>query len=500
MATLSHELDARTRLRRIDAAWGFACETLAYASMPKDTPKNTPAAPGSLPPAAAPPAHTPPTNNRFARFARLTGLGASAAARHLSQKVVGAFGSKEQAIAGEHRANLKTAVEVTRALGELKGGAMKIGQMLATDPELLPKEMVEQLSQLQHSAPPMAFETVRAVLQSTYGCPLEEVFSSFSETAIGAASIGQVHVATTTAGVRVAVKVQYPGIADTIGSDINNFGTLLNIARATVPKERVDGYLEEVRAVVMAESDYVNEANNLERFQVILKDVEGVRVPIPLHELTHKNVLVMEYFEGVRLTDWLADASSGDKTVQGQRLLNAYLEMIHVHGVLHADPHPGNFMVLTGPKHAPTSTQRVPCIGVLDLGCVRDYPIAFMDNMLQLLCDLWRHDLSALQTTWTRAGFLDLGVDPEVAYEWLSLIFAPLLNDVVTDFSSWKIQQDSMNFVMQHPSIKRLAPPREALFYLRVLVGLRALMHQTGMQLNLYQISRDICRKRGLLR
>jgi predicted unusual protein kinase regulating ubiquinone biosynthesis (AarF/ABC1/UbiB family) len=467
-----------------------------------------------------------PTSSRFSRFAKITGLSASVAARHLTQKVVSAFTDEESAQESERRAMAQSAEQMRKTLGELKGAAMKVGQMLATDPEILPPEIAEQLSQLQHSAPPMDLATVRGVVEGALEQKLEDVFTSFSEKPIGAASIGQVHRATTKDGMNVAVKVQYPGIADTIASDMKNLGSLLVIARAQLPKDRVDAYLDEVTTVLQKESDYLNEADNLERFQVLLKDVEGVRVPIPVHELTRKQVLVMELFEGERLEDWLAKAPPEQKTVQGRRFLKAYLEMIHRHGALHADPHPGNFLVLTtmessngaptggrlsggGPASGSagageglataTPENGVPPIGILDLGCVRDYPVGFMDDQLRLLAGLWKHDIQALQTTWRKLGFMDKGVDPELIYDWLQLIFEPLTSNKITDFGTWKIHETALRFVLDNPSIKLWAPPREVLFYVRVLAGLRALMHKVGMRLNVYELSREVCRERGII-
>lgn len=448
---------------------------------------------GAGAPTRAPPQS--PTVGRFSRFAKLTGLGASVTARHVAQRVAGAFSDEATAAAGEKRARAKSAEQMTKTLGELKGAAMKLGQMLATDPDLMPAEFVDQLSLLQHSAPAMDFATVKAAVEAAFARPIDELYAEFSQEPIGAASIGQVHRARTRDGMAVAVKVQYPGIADTIRSDMNNLGSLLVMARAALPKDRVDGYLEEITTVIERESDYLCEADNLERFQLVLKDVPGVRVPIPVHELTRKTVLTMELFHGRRLEDWLASAPDDQKTAQGQRLLRAYLEMIHEHGALHADPHPGNFMVLDD-----DTTDEVPPIGLLDLGCVRDYPVAFMDLQLKLLVGLWRHDLDSMQAVWREMGFLDNHVEPELIYDWMTMLFEPLLVDRVTDFGTWKVTEEAMRFVLDNPSIKLWAPPREVLFYVRVLAGVRALLHKVGMKVNAYQISRQVVRERGLIK
>lgn len=464
----------------------------APSAAPSAAPTSAPTSAPSAAPTTAPP-------GRLSRFARLTGLTAGVAARHLTQKVVSALSPDDEAAAAarEKKATQKSAEQVRKTLGELKGAAMKVGQMLATDPELLPPEVVAELSQLQHSAPPMSFSAVREVIEGSLEQRLEDLFDEFAEEPIGAASIGQVHRARTVDGLDVAVKVQYPGIAETIRSDMKNLGSLLVLARAQLPRARVDSYLEEVTSVIERESDYVNEANNLERFQLILKEVPGVRVPIPVHELTRKNVLVMELFRGTKLEPWLANAPHEQRSVQGRRLLQAYLQMIHVHGALHADPHPGNFLVLDADPNG--FIDGVPPIGLLDLGCVRDYPLSFGDGQLRLLAALWTHDLDRIQATWRELGFLDDGVDPELVYEWFQLILAPLLENKVTDFGAWRIQEDALRFVLDNPTIKSFAPPREVVFYVRVLAGLRALMHKVGLRLNVHEMSRDVVRARGFL-
>jgi ubiquinone biosynthesis protein len=345
----------------------------------------------------------------------------------------------------------------------------------------------------------MPFDQVRDVVEKALGGSLSDHFTMFSEEPIGAASIGQVHRATLRDGMAVAVKVQYPGIADTIRSDVKNLGSLMNLARAQLPRDRVDSYLEEVASVLERESDYLREADNLERFHVVLRDVEGVKVPTPVHELTRKNVLTMEMFNGRRLEDWLATASPEHKAAQGRRLLTAYVEMMHRHGALHADPHPGNFMVLEGELSTTKEGLSVPPIGLLDLGCVRDYELSFTDDLIRLLAAMWHHDVDALQAAWRSMGFSDKGIDPEMIYEWLTLVLEPLLVDREFDFGTWHVQDRLMRFVLDNPKLKTWAPPREVIFYMRVLAGMRGLLHKTGVKLNAYAISRAVAHERGLV-
>lgn len=426
-----------------------------------------------------PPDDETPRTGRLSRLARLSGLGAGVAARHITQRVASAFQTDAEAEEARRRTLQRSAANVVTAFAELKGAAMKVGQMLSTDPELLPPEVSEQLSLLQRDAPPMPFAVVRQVVETALGGSLGDLFREFSEQSLGAASIGQVHRAITADGQEVAVKIQYPGIADTIESDMKNLGALLGFARAAVPKERLDMYLEEVTEVLQRESDYLWEADQLERFQTVLRNVEGVRTPLPVHELTRKNVLTMEFIEGRRLTEWLLGAGDEARRKQGERLVHAYLEMVHVHGALHADPHPGNFLV-----------DESDHLVFLDLGCVRDYDPTFADDLIRIVQSLWRGDLDNAVGAWQRMGFRDDQVEPEVIYEYLELILEPLLVDREFDFGAWPIHERGLRFIKENPSLLTFAPPREALFYLRVLAGLRGLLGSAGVRLNAHRLAR----------
>ena len=428
------------------------------------------------------------TQGRLGRFARLSSMTASVAARQIGGRIAAAFQDEQQRAKARKRTNQRSAEQIVTTMGQLKGAAMKVGQILSTDPELLPDEMTDALSALQSSAPPMDFETVREVIEAALDCDLDDAFSSFSREAIGAASIGQVHRATTTAGLQVAVKVQYPGIVDTIESDMKNLGSMLNLARVSYSRAQVETYLDEVTQVILRESDYLAEADALELFQTVLHDVEGVRSPAPVHALTRKNVLTMEFVEGERLADFLSTAGPAERTQKAERLIRAYITMMHDHDVLHADPHPGNFLVDTDGQ-----------VVFLDLGCVRSYAPAFQRGLIAILLALWRGDLDALLHHLDTLGHSREGVDPELIYEWLEMVLEPLLVDRPFDFGAWPIHERSLRSVKQHPSVLRFAPPKEAIFYLRTLAGLRGLLGQSHTEVNAYRIAKAAVEKMGLL-
>jgi predicted unusual protein kinase regulating ubiquinone biosynthesis (AarF/ABC1/UbiB family) len=204
----------------------------------------------------------------------------------------------------------------------------------------------------------------------------------------------------------------------------------------------------------------------------------------------------MEFFDGEKLEPWLMAASAEQKALQGRRLMEVFLQTMHRHHLLHADPHPGNFLVLTGEP----DEGGVPPLGILDAGCVREYEAAFTDDLIRFLVSLWRHDTDEMAAITTKLGFAGATQDIDEVYEWNQIILAPLLNDREWDFASWKIQEEAMRFLLEHPNIRQWAPPREILFYVRTLAGLRGLLHKTGIRINACRLARGMAEERGLLR
>ena len=433
------------------------------------------------------PKATHKATGRFGRFAKLSGMTATVAARTLGQKVAGAFQTEESREEHRRRTLETNAKTMADTMGQLKGAAMKVGQMLSADPDLLPKEMAGALAGLQSEAPPMDLDMVHAQIRKHLGGPVEEFYSWFSPEPIGAASIGQVHRATTIAGEDVAVKVQYPGVRESVASDLKNLSSFLNLARVRLTKEQTDAYLQEVTEVLERESNYLDEADSLERFRTVLKDVPGVRVPTPFYDLTREEVLTMEFIEGERLVDWVKKQDEATRTEYGERLITAFVHMMHVHGVLHADPHPGNFLV---DMHGD--------IVFLDLGCVRQYPLSFSQGLAKVLIAHWRGDVERMMSLLKELGFRTDTIDPEVAYEWFEIVLEPLLKDVTFDFNAWSIHDTSRKFMLAHPSLIDFHPPPEAIFYLRVLAGLRGIMGNANICINAHRLSKTALKELGI--
>ncbi|MGH2987039.1 MAG: ABC1 kinase family protein, partial [Solirubrobacterales bacterium] len=222
--------------------------------------------------------------SRVRRSAKLgTALGGQAA-RYAGTRAAGVARSEEGAQSKLEARHLETALKMVRTLGEMKGAAMKLGQLASfIDTEFLPPEYAEiyqeELAKLRTSAPPMPWEKVSAVIEDDYGEPVHEHFSEFEPEAFAAASIGQVHRATLLDGRRVAVKIQYPGVAEALESDMRNAGMLVRLARALAPGLDAKEVAQELRERVMEELDYEYEAQNQRSFSRAYRDHPFIYVP-----------------------------------------------------------------------------------------------------------------------------------------------------------------------------------------------------------------------------
>ena len=433
---------------------------------------------------------------RLKRAWKLGSMSARVTASSLMSKVgnkilPGDADKKEEAL---KRAFEKNAARAVEALGQLKGASMKIGQLLSADPEMLPDEFSSVLSSLQRDAPPMTYVTVKDQIETALDRPLETVFSYFDPEPIGSASLGQVHRARLEDGTDVAVKVQYPGVADSFESDLKTLKSLMIYARAVVEKEKLHAYLQEIRRIMTDELDYTNEAENLARFQDILADRQGVSSPKPYPQWTRSTVLVMEFMEGEKLDDALEKMEPGPRRDELLlRWVSLFSWMFHEQLELHADPHPGNFLI--GEEDE---------LILLDFGCVKKFDPSFSDGLLDVLDAVWQDDHRRAM-----AKLLDLGFgnskmdaedfDEELLAQYHQILLAPFVDNVPFDFADWSPARDGKMFMLRHPSFLKFTVPSEALAYLRVLSGIKGLLAKMDARLEIATMAVDTARRRGRL-
>lgn len=426
---------------------------------------------------------------RLGRAMKLGKLATRVAGSALKAGVAKATGAEGDMLA---TAAVNNARQIVDALGEMKGAAMKVGQLLSSDPDLVAPEFADQLTSLQKAAPPMDFASVQGVIEDALDRPMSDVFRFFEPDPLGSASIGQVHRATLFDGRDVAVKVQYPGIKASLDSDLRNLGTVLKMGRVFMTKERGDEFVAEAREAILGEADYAQEGRNLERFHTLLADQPGVRVPAPVLELTRETLLVMEFIEGAKLDDaLLALDDRAERSRIMQRFVELFVYMFHDEQVLHGDPHPGNFLLT--PEHD---------IALLDWGCAKDFRPEVTDGVFQMLLAFWNDDMAELSRLLQHFGFgREGGRMPthDVLREYHRMILEPVAVNAPFDYSTWSVHGRARSYVLRHPDMLRLVPPAELLLYFRVLTGVKGLVTRVDADVNLRALAEAGCRRRGLL-
>jgi predicted unusual protein kinase regulating ubiquinone biosynthesis (AarF/ABC1/UbiB family) len=280
------------------------------------------------------------------------------------------FLSQEARRNAREKASRESAQTLFKGLSLLKGTALKIAQMLSLEMDILPEEVCRELSKAYHRVPPINRALVRKIVQDGLGRPPEVLFSQFDSDAFAAASLGQVHRAVNGDGRELAVKIQYPGIAKTIRSDLSLMGNLL---APVVQGDWLNPTLDEIAVRLREEVDYLHEADNLIFFYTHLA-MEGVCVPRVLPDLTSVTVLTTTMMPGKPLDQWLEDNPGQEARDHiAQKLSDMVLKGLYELHVIHADPNPGNFII------ADDLT-----IGLVDFGCVKRLDPGFVEQYRQL--------------------------------------------------------------------------------------------------------------------
>ena len=428
-----------------------------------------------------------PLSGRLGRLGKLGAAALGASSRYLGDRMVDALRDSDARRDAQSQRLIDAGTRLAETMGDLKGAAMKLGQMLSVDNAVLPEEVRKALSVLQRQAPPMPFARVKALVEAHLGAPLDQHFASFDEAVLGAASLGQVHGAVLRDGRQVAVKVQYPGIASTIGSDMANLRALLKVTPIPGLSGRLDDYTHELREAFASEADYLNEAANLHRFAPLVAELEGIVIPQPIEALCRQELLVMERLQGRLLNDAWSSLDQDQCNHIGARLMLFYSTTFHRHQVIHADPHPGNFLLLDNGD-----------LGVLDFGCVRQYEPEHTDGYLRILEATWSDNDDAVSQAYADLGFGkgESPVEAAVVGDFNRILAAPFCHRGLFDFSAWDFRQEMAPFLLKHPQMFRLNPAPMDLLYMRVLSGLRGMLHAGGCQVDVQHYARVMCDER----
>ena len=276
-----------------------------------------------------------------------------------------------------------------------QGLLIKTGQFLGTRPDVVPDAYIEVLSKLQDEVPPESFEHIRDVIERELGRPMSDVFAEFDEQPVASASLAQVHRAVLKDGRVVAVKVQYPGIDRIVDIDLANMSFFIGVLNKLDRTMDYRFVAEEMRKHIPLELDFINEGHNAERIAADFADVHDIVVPKIYWDYTARRVLTMEYIDGIKITDYDAMHRQGiDSSDVAKILVYAFAEMIVKFGFFHADPHPGNLMVLPGPK-----------LVLIDFGQAKELEPEFQATLLQFTKTLLSGDMQAMGVAFRDLGF-----------------------------------------------------------------------------------------------
>ncbi|MEU8573314.1 ABC1 kinase family protein [Streptomyces asoensis] len=393
---------------------------------------------------------------RTARLATLPLGFAGRATWGLGKRIVG-----ESAEIVGRELQQRTAEQLFKVLGELKGGAMKFGQAMSVFESALPEEVAgpyrAALTKLQDAAPPMPTRTMHAVLAERLGEDWSELFLEFDDKPAAAASIGQVHRAVWHDGREVAVKVQYPGAGEALLSDLSQLSRFARLLGPLIPGMDVKPLIAELRDRVSEELDYALEAQAQQAHADEFADDPDVVVPAVVHQCDQ--VLVTEWIDGVPLSEVINEGTQEQRDRAGQLLSRFLFSGPARTGLLHADPHPGNFRLLPGGPDGPEDWR----LGVLDFGTVDRLPGGLPDPIGESLRMTLDGDAEGVYELLCGEGFVrdSIELDPDAVLDYLVPIIEPAQVEEFTFTRGWMRSQAA-----------RIADPRSP-------------AHQLGKQLNL---------------
>jgi predicted unusual protein kinase regulating ubiquinone biosynthesis (AarF/ABC1/UbiB family) len=336
--------------------------------------------------------------SRVGRTARIGSLAASQAIRQAGTHVGNVARNSDGRQAALERRHIEAAEQIVEALGRMKGAAMKVGQVLSfLDTGLVPPEYREEfqrkLGKLRDAAPTVTFKDMRKVIEEELDDPIKEVFDDFDEEPIAAASIGQVYRATLTDGRRVAVKVQYPGVAAAVRADMQNLGLILRVAKRIAPGLDPQAIGQEIRNRVEEELDYELEAQNQRTLHRIFRGHPFIVIPGVVSSLSRERVMVSEYVEGAGFEE-IKGYSQEQRDRFAEILFRFYFGCLYRHRQFSGDPHPGNSMLLGDGR-----------VAFFDFGLFKRMPPGSVELECAVARAIIEGDKSTIMRLGTESGF-----------------------------------------------------------------------------------------------
>ena len=339
---------------------------------------------------------------RVARTARVGGLVTGQGMRWVGMRAANRVRTPERAAAAETERTAALVHQLVEQLGQMRGAAMKVGQMISMVElggleEDQQDELQRELATLRDDVPPVPFARLEKLMRREYGAPLERMFSDFDERAFAAASIGQVHRATTVDGDAVVVKIQYPGVAEAVETDLRNAMMLLPLVKRLAPGLDAKAMAAEMRERIGEELDYELEAHNQRRIERLMRGHPYVRVPRVHTDLSTRRVLVSEYVEGERF-EAVRRLDQAQRDRYGEIVFRFFFGLLYRDRIALGDPHPGNYLLCPDGR-----------VCFLDFGLVRDVDAARVAEERAIALAVRHRDAPALKAAVVAGGYLPAG-------------------------------------------------------------------------------------------
>jgi predicted unusual protein kinase regulating ubiquinone biosynthesis (AarF/ABC1/UbiB family) len=420
---------------------------------------------------------------RAARYARVGANVGGVAARYAGRRLLGAAPDR----AGD-------ALALSSALGRLKGPLMKVAQLLATIPDLLPPEYAAELQKLQSEAPPMGWAFVKRRMSAELGPGWEQKFQKFEHHPAAAASLGQVHRARSLDGEDLACKLQYPDMQSAVEADLRQLQWLLAIRRRLDTAIDTTEIAKEISTRVREELDYYREAKHVALYRLMLDGTDIVRVPRAWPELSTGRLLTLDWLDGSRMLTHKNDPLAV-RNALARAMFTAWWFPFSRFGVIHGDPHLGNYTVFGLDGGSPRKSPSGPVgINLLDYGCIRIFAPKFVQGVVDLYHGLLHGEDDLIVHAYETWGFRGLSRELiDTLNIWARFIYGPLLDDRVRTIADGvaPAEYGRREAFRVHQALKRKGPvkvPREFVFMDRAAIGLGAVFLHLHAELNFYRL------------
>lgn len=397
----------------------------------------------------------------------------------ITNKIKEKFFPKNNGEESEPVINSQIAEKIVKVLGELKGPWMKIGQYISLHDTYSEDDFFQAFSTLQYESPSMSYYFTRMQIEKELGKSPDLIYRSFSRKPIGAASIGQVHEAVLKTGEKVAVKVQYPDMERIIKSDLTTLKISLTPLKVFL-KGKLEPVIEEIEEILLKELDYSIEANNMRKFKNFLSFNPGIIIPEYYDEFSTPKVLTMKFIDGIPLEQSIKEEnlSNEERNELGKILLHSLWNQLFIFKTIHADPHPGNFLVVDKCK-----------IALLDFGCIKTFEGDFVSVYRKLIRAIIQNHSEIVRDCYIKLGFVS-----EEETEKLDALeeFSDFVSLPFTSKDFFDLNENMHKLKEGHQKFKEVSDrvgfriPKDFIYLNRTLFGIGMILFKLRVNLNFF--------------